>query len=667
MKILKKYIFEILIFSVVFLIFIFSLYPEVTNGDSGELLSASYVLGIAHPPGYPVYLLILKLFMFILPFSQAFSGNLMSAFFTSLSLALLYKNFQIIFSLINSKLDSIYQKSYLLFLILCFSQTPVLLSQSIITEVYSLNMFFILLNNIIFLFYYKKRSKKYLALFFFIYGISLSHHPSVLLILPIYIILIIFINKKRINYFKEWVQFFTKPLIFFLIGLGPFLYLIIRANANPLINWGNPYNLKNLLFHIFRVEYKNQNLVKNRNILIFARQIFAYFKILFEQFHIFIIVGISGLFFLFKKNKKIALIISLIFLILSGSFIIILNTRLNLHIVYTSKVFYIPSFIAFFLFICYAFHLLVKKWKYSCIIPVLIFIFFFIKNFKPQCRNLIANDFSNNILKTCSYKSALFTVEGDNPLFALSYLKFVEYKRPDIDYCNRYGKLFQSSKEYFNNLASINLKELYFVSPEKIDPHYFKFLKQQGIIYKLMFKKTDINFLNWYYLRTGRKVIDYMDKGLASIYYWRLGYFYKNNLHKLDKYQGYLKLCEKYSDEFIDIQNMLGKIYYSQKNFNKAGKYFLNMIKIDPENSQSYYYYGMSCLKQNQFILSLKYLRKAYNKGLKTMELYKALAFNYYKLNRVYESILYIEEALSIYKNNKSLEETLKYYQKITE
>ncbi|MBU1076322.1 MAG: DUF2723 domain-containing protein, partial [Spirochaetes bacterium] len=291
MKILKKYIFEILIFSVVFLILVFSLYPEVTNGDSGELLSAGYGLGIAHPPGYPVYLLILKLFIFILPFSPAFSGNLMSAFFTSLSLVFLYKNFQIIFSLINSKLDSIYQNLTLLFLILSFSLTPVLLSQSIITEVYSLNMFFILLNNIIFLFYYKKRNKKYLVLFSFIYGISLSHHPSAGLILPVYIILVIFINKERINYFKEWVRFFIEPLIFFLIGLGPFLYLIIRANANPPVNWGNPYDLKSLLFHIFRVEYKNQNLVTNRNIIIFIKQIFVYFKILFEQFHIFIIAG----------------------------------------------------------------------------------------------------------------------------------------------------------------------------------------------------------------------------------------------------------------------------------------------------------------------------------------------------------------------------------------
>ncbi|MBU1077542.1 MAG: tetratricopeptide repeat protein, partial [Spirochaetes bacterium] len=134
-----------------------------------------------------------------------------------------------------------------------------------------------------------------------------------------------------------------------------------------------------------------------------------------------------------------------------------------------------------------------------------------------------------------------------------------------------------------------------------------------------------------------------------------------------DKYQVYLKLCEKYSDEFIDIQDMLGKIYYGQNDYKKAGKYFLNMIKIDPDNSQAFYYYGMSCLKQNQFLLSLKYLEKAYNKGLKSMELYKALAFSLYKLNRIYESVLYIEEAISIYKNNKSLEETLEYYHKIME
>ncbi|MBN1898504.1 MAG: DUF2723 domain-containing protein, partial [Spirochaetes bacterium] len=573
MNILKKYVFEILIFSVIFLILVFGLYPGVTNGDSGELLSAGYVLGVAHPPGYPVYLLILKLFMFILPFSPAFSGNLMSAFFTSLSMVLLYKNMHIIFSLLKSEIDSIYQKISLLFLILSFSLTPVLLSQSIITEVYSLNMFFFLLNNIIFLFYYKKRSKKYLALFFFIYGISLTHHPSVVLILPVYIILIILINKERINYFKEWMQFFLKPIIFLLLGLGPFLYLIIRANAGAPVNWGNPHDLRNLLFHIFRIEYKDQNWIQNRNAFILLKQVLVYGKILFEQFHVFIMAGILGLILLFKKDKKIALIISIVFLILSGSFVVVLNTRLNLHIIYTSKVFYIPSFIVYFLFIYSVFHLLVKKWNYSCAIPVVIFALF-INNFKPQSRNFIAYDFSKNILKTCSYESALFTVEGDNPLFALSYLKFVEYRRPDIDYCNHYGKLFQPSAEYFKNLSSVNAKELYFVSPERIDPRYSRYLMQHGLIYKLMLEQTDINFLNWYYLRTGKNVIDYMDKGLASIYFWRVGYFYKDKLHRSDQYQVYLKLCEKYGDEFIDIQNMLGKIYYGQNDYKKAGKYY---------------------------------------------------------------------------------------------
>ena len=35
---------------------------NVTFGDSGELIAAAWTLGVAHPPGYPLWTLIAKLF-----------------------------------------------------------------------------------------------------------------------------------------------------------------------------------------------------------------------------------------------------------------------------------------------------------------------------------------------------------------------------------------------------------------------------------------------------------------------------------------------------------------------------------------------------------------------------------------------------------------------------
>ncbi|MQY69884.1 MAG: DUF2723 domain-containing protein [Firmicutes bacterium] len=79
-----------LLFLVSFGVYLKTLCPTVYIGDSGELIAAAYTLGIPHPPGYPLYCLLGKLFT-LLPFGTiAYRVNLMSAFFASLTIVLIY-------------------------------------------------------------------------------------------------------------------------------------------------------------------------------------------------------------------------------------------------------------------------------------------------------------------------------------------------------------------------------------------------------------------------------------------------------------------------------------------------------------------------------------------------------------------------------------------------
>ena len=43
------------IFLLCFFVYLRTLCSTVYVGDSGELIPASYSLGIAHPPGYPIF------------------------------------------------------------------------------------------------------------------------------------------------------------------------------------------------------------------------------------------------------------------------------------------------------------------------------------------------------------------------------------------------------------------------------------------------------------------------------------------------------------------------------------------------------------------------------------------------------------------------------------
>jgi len=60
-------------------VYVCTLAPTVAGGDSGELITAAYTLGVVHPPGYPLYTLLAKLFTLIPLGTIAWRVNLFSA------------------------------------------------------------------------------------------------------------------------------------------------------------------------------------------------------------------------------------------------------------------------------------------------------------------------------------------------------------------------------------------------------------------------------------------------------------------------------------------------------------------------------------------------------------------------------------------------------------
>nr|XP_032811929.1 transmembrane protein 260 isoform X1 [Petromyzon marinus]XP_032811931.1 transmembrane protein 260 isoform X1 [Petromyzon marinus]XP_032811932.1 transmembrane protein 260 isoform X1 [Petromyzon marinus]XP_032811933.1 transmembrane protein 260 isoform X1 [Petromyzon marinus]XP_032811934.1 transmembrane protein 260 isoform X1 [Petromyzon marinus] len=71
-----------------------TLHPSVPGGDSGELITAAHELGVAHPPGYPLFTLLARLAMSLAspgsPGSPAFRVNLLTAACAAGAAALLH-------------------------------------------------------------------------------------------------------------------------------------------------------------------------------------------------------------------------------------------------------------------------------------------------------------------------------------------------------------------------------------------------------------------------------------------------------------------------------------------------------------------------------------------------------------------------------------------------
>ena len=80
---LKK-VYGLLAGIIVFILYLFTLAPTVTQLDSGELATAQTLLGIAHPTGYPLFTMLGHFFLQLpLNFSVIYRANLLATLWTA--------------------------------------------------------------------------------------------------------------------------------------------------------------------------------------------------------------------------------------------------------------------------------------------------------------------------------------------------------------------------------------------------------------------------------------------------------------------------------------------------------------------------------------------------------------------------------------------------------
>jgi hypothetical protein len=84
-------IFAGIVFVVTFIIYFDTMAPTVSYWDCGEFIATSYILGVPHPPGSPLFLIIGRIFS-MLPFSSdiAYRVNIISPLVSALAVMFLY-------------------------------------------------------------------------------------------------------------------------------------------------------------------------------------------------------------------------------------------------------------------------------------------------------------------------------------------------------------------------------------------------------------------------------------------------------------------------------------------------------------------------------------------------------------------------------------------------
>ncbi|XP_073751361.1 protein O-mannosyl-transferase TMEM260 isoform X6 [Callorhinus ursinus] len=244
------------VFAGVAAVFTLTLPPSVPGGDSGELITAAHELGVAHPPGYPLFTLVAKLAIILFPFgSVAYRVNLLCGLFGAVAASLLFFT---VFRLSGSHAGGILAAGV-------FSFSRLTWQWSIAAEVFSLNNLFVGLLMALTVHFEEaataKERSKIAKIGAFCCGLSLCNQHTIVLYVLCIIPWILFrlLKEKELS-----LGSLLKLSLYFSAGLLPYVYLPISSYLNQARwTWGDQTTLLGFLTHLLREEYGTFSLAKS--------------------------------------------------------------------------------------------------------------------------------------------------------------------------------------------------------------------------------------------------------------------------------------------------------------------------------------------------------------------------------------------------------------------
>src|SRR6266496_3057113 len=475
------------VFIAALILYAWTLAPTVTLTDSGELIVVAYGLGIAHPPGVPLWVLLAHLASLVPLGNIAARINFSSALFAALAsamLTLVVAELMITASYLAASKrkkkgaqrskkaasrtrgeDSGVSRLLVLApaigagLLMAFSRT--LWSYATITEVYALNTFLILV--IFFLMHRRHRSiiadrksigiasdagqiirhrqinahDSFLYAAALVFGLALGvHHVTVALILPALGVIV---------YRTEGPRFFTSRRLIYaaLISIGAlaavYTYLPLAASHSPVINWGNPRSLQEIWWHVtgrqYQVYFSFTPKVMGEQSVEFGRMALREFGV--SWFPLSLALAFAGFGSTFKRDRTTFWF--LLFIVTAD-----LAYALNYYIAEDKDAYYLPTFISIAIAAGFGIRWLIqlavsesmpvgRPYLVAAIAVLLTCTIAFTANwpFNNRRHYFVAHDYVENILSAIEPNSLLLTLDWQvaSPML---YAQEIEQRRRDV-------------------------------------------------------------------------------------------------------------------------------------------------------------------------------------------------------------------------------------------
>src|SRR5260221_103765 len=417
------------------ILYLHNLSPSVYGGDVGDFVTAAAIGGVAHAPGYPLFILLGFLLIHIFPFfTSAFAMGCISALSGSAGVMVCF--------LLVRRLTKSNSVALVTSITLGFSYLFWFYSE--IAEVFALHSFFILLLFFFAVVFDQTRKPKYLFFFSFVFGLAALTHQTIILFFPSFLLMLApgILKTKKI---------LIKCLGFLLAPGLLYVYVFIASAHHPVINWDDVHDLSSFLQLILRRDYGTFHAG------LFAQPVFAqrviilrtYLFSLLTQITIPVVaVSIFGFFVLFMKSKRYAISLLLAFFLTGPLFVGYAGFPLEASFFFgVYERFFIMSTIPIFILFGYGLYILAKIFAKTFKRPIYFLLLnavflliplqlFFYNIQKTDLSHVWVGDMLGSDFLVPLPKNSVLLLGGDTALFNTWYMHYARHVRPDVKMIN---------------------------------------------------------------------------------------------------------------------------------------------------------------------------------------------------------------------------------------
>jgi hypothetical protein len=227
------------------IVYLRTLMPGIAFGDWGEMQTVPHVLGVAHPTGYPTYILIAWLAELVPIGSVAFRANLLSAVFVAATLATV--------SLISIRLGV--RPVIAGTAPLALGAVGTVWAAATVSEVNPLHLLFAALLVHRALVWEARRSPFDLVLGGLLLGLALGNHLLTLFLAPFVGLFVLWAGRRELMA-RPWLL--LAGLAAGLIGLAVYLYIPLAASQSPPLAYNHPTTLDSVLWLVDGTQFRGQ-------------------------------------------------------------------------------------------------------------------------------------------------------------------------------------------------------------------------------------------------------------------------------------------------------------------------------------------------------------------------------------------------------------------------